>query len=205
MNELGWTSNDIVKEIPNGSSKFGLFLIGVTGGVGAALSIVCIPFVSPALRRICLPYVPATTQQIENVLVALQGRTGSLVDLGSGDGRLVLAAARKGFLATGVELNAWLVLYSKISSSVQGLSSLTLFHRKDLWKFDLSRYDNVIIFGVEQMMEELERKFIKELKEDCRIVACRFPLPHLKPVKTVGHGVDTVWIYAMSSKDSRSS
>lgn len=54
-----------------------------------ALSIICYPFVSPALRRFCLPYVPATTQQIENVLEALQGRSGKLLDIGSGDGRIV--------------------------------------------------------------------------------------------------------------------
>lgn len=60
-----------------------------TGGAAVALTIVCAPFVSPALRRICLPYVPATTSQIENVFVALKNRQGKLVDLGSGDGRIV--------------------------------------------------------------------------------------------------------------------
>ena len=51
-------------------------------------------------------------------------------------------------------------------------------------------------------MEELEKKFIRELKSDCRIVACRFPLPNLKPLKTIGHGVDTVWIYTISPSNS---
>ena len=37
----------------------------------------------------CLPYVPATTEQVHNVLRALKGRSGPLVDLGSGDGRIV--------------------------------------------------------------------------------------------------------------------
>lgn len=59
------------------------------GGIATAISVICIPFVSPAFRKICLPYVPATSQQIRNVLQALEGRTGSLIDLGSGDGRIV--------------------------------------------------------------------------------------------------------------------
>lgn len=59
------------------------------GGLAAAISIVCIPFLSPAFRKICLPYVPATNQQVQNVLQALKGRSGSLIDLGSGDGRIV--------------------------------------------------------------------------------------------------------------------
>lgn len=49
----------------------------------------CYPFVSPALRKVCLPYVPATNLQIQNVLSVIKGRKGKLVDLGSGDGRIV--------------------------------------------------------------------------------------------------------------------
>lgn len=59
------------------------------GGIATAISVVCFSFVSPAFRRICLPYVPATHQQIKNVIQALNGRSGSLIDLGSGDGRIV--------------------------------------------------------------------------------------------------------------------
>ncbi|KAG8328592.1 hypothetical protein J6590_106597, partial [Homalodisca vitripennis] len=57
-------------------------------GAAIALTVVCAPFVSPALRRVCLPYVPATSTQIDNVLHALKGRKGNLLDLGSGDGRI---------------------------------------------------------------------------------------------------------------------
>lgn len=59
------------------------------GGVSVALSIICYPFVSPALRKVCLPYVPATNVQVQNVLSVIKGRQGKLVDLGSGDGRIV--------------------------------------------------------------------------------------------------------------------
>jgi len=64
-------------------------MMTVTGGTAVALSVVCLPFVLPAVRRVCLPYVPATATQIRNVMHALAGRSGRLVDLGSGDGRIV--------------------------------------------------------------------------------------------------------------------
>jgi hypothetical protein len=64
-------------------------MVTVTGGTAVALSVICLPFVLPAIRRVCLPYVPATATQIRNVMHALAGRTGRLVDLGSGDGRIV--------------------------------------------------------------------------------------------------------------------
>ena len=63
----------------------------MSGGSAIALSLICLPFVTPALRRICLPYVPATTTQVDNVMkaVAGNGSVKNLIDIGSGDGRIV--------------------------------------------------------------------------------------------------------------------
>ena len=92
-----------------------------------------------------------------------------------------------------------------------GLRGQATFARQDLWKSNMSKYDNVVIFGVEQMMEQLEEKLEKELKEGSTVVACRFlfiqsdrleiiflcrfQFPSWKPVGEVGEGVDTVWRY----------
>ncbi len=67
----------------------GKVLLGVTGGVFVGVCALATPFISPALRKVCLPYVPATTRQVDNVMSLLQGRSGTLIDLGSGDGRIV--------------------------------------------------------------------------------------------------------------------
>lgn len=58
-------------------------------GAGCGLLVGTIPFVIPALRKHCLPYVPATPVQIRTVVRQLKGRTGKVVDLGSGDGKVV--------------------------------------------------------------------------------------------------------------------
>ncbi|XP_066144685.1 ATP synthase subunit C lysine N-methyltransferase [Euwallacea fornicatus] len=176
-------------------SSTGKIMIGITGGIAIGLTVICAPFVSPALRKHCLPYIPATNQQMANILDALKGRKGTLLDIGSGDGRIVLETAKNKFDAHGIELNPWLVLYSKVAAIRQGLGKQTKFFRQDLWKYNVAKYDNIIIFGVEQMMTDLENKFLQECKSDCRILACRFPMPNLTPTKTIGHGIDTVWIY----------
>ena len=97
--------------------RAGLIIASVVGGAGLAITTICVPFVLPALRRVCLPFVPATSSQLNNVRSALQGRTSCpparLLDIGSGDGRIVIQAATDGFQATGVELNRWLVYYSR--------------------------------------------------------------------------------------------
>lgn len=76
---------------PQSRSRLGVIVTGVLGGSLVALYAVAAPFVTPALRKVCLPFVPATSAQVENVLRVLRARSGSLVDIGSGDGRIVSA------------------------------------------------------------------------------------------------------------------
>ncbi|KAK7873255.1 hypothetical protein R5R35_011329 [Gryllus longicercus] len=182
-------------------SKAGLSLIGITGGLAMALVIGCGPFISPALRRVCLPYIPATDTQVQNILKVLSQRKGRLLDIGSGDGRVVIAAAKNGFIADGVELNPWLVAFSKWQALRHGVQPKTNFFYCDLWKFNVSPYNNVIIFGVEEMMSELEEKLFQELDNGAAVIACRFPLPSKTPVFTCGMGIDTIWLYEIK-KDS---
>ncbi|XP_061723051.1 ATP synthase subunit C lysine N-methyltransferase [Cydia pomonella] len=180
---------------PRKLSPAGKILIYTTGGLAVGVSIVCIPFVSPALRKVCLPYVPATTEQLAGVTKALSGRSGRLLDVGSGDGRIVFTAAKLGFKSDGVELNPWLVYYSKIVALLSSQSQNTKFYRRNLWTFSLKPYNNIVIFGVEQMMSEFESKLLAETENGTVVVACRFPLPNMTPAETIGHGVDTVWKY----------
>ncbi|XP_015914326.1 ATP synthase subunit C lysine N-methyltransferase [Parasteatoda tepidariorum] len=173
----------------------GLIAVGTFGTVAVGLIAGCFPFVLPAFRRICLPYVPATDTQVSNVIRLLKKRKGKVIDLGSGDGRIVLSAAKLGFESVGVELNPWLVLYSKWKALSLGLRKKSSFKRQDIWKTDLRNFENVVIFGVEQMMSQLEEKLVTELSENACVIACRFPLPNWKESLSVGKGIDTVWIY----------
>ena len=66
-----------------------LFICGATTFVSASI---LLPFVTPAFRKICLPYVPATNEQLKRIKYLLYKhgiQNKSLVDLGSGDGRVV--------------------------------------------------------------------------------------------------------------------
>lgn len=89
---LNYKKNDISET--NSRRLGGLLALGITGSVIVGLYAVVFPFVSPALRKICLPFVPATNAQVQNVMTALRRirrRTTNenVIDLGSGDGRLV--------------------------------------------------------------------------------------------------------------------
>lgn len=115
------------------------------------------PFVLPALRRYCLPYVPATPIQIEKILLQLRGRPGKIVDLGSGDGRVVstwLRAVEHLFTrllighscSEGGSLCSWVRVELMARDVFENQSPAfwsiwkTEFHRKDLWKVCVLAY-----------------------------------------------------------------
>uniref|UniRef100_A0A8C3MEZ4 ATP synthase c subunit lysine N-methyltransferase n=1 Tax=Geospiza parvula TaxID=87175 RepID=A0A8C3MEZ4_GEOPR len=143
-------------------SGWGLLVTAGVGGTLVALYAVATPFVTPALRKVCLPFVPATATQIQNVLKMLENRSGSLVDIGSGDGRIVIAAAKKGFQAVGYELNPWLVWYSRYRAWRDGVHQNTKFYISDLWKVSSELCKNGS--GMIERFYEFGNAFPKKLK-----------------------------------------
>ncbi|TRY88897.1 hypothetical protein DNTS_021989 [Danionella cerebrum] len=159
-------------------------------------------FALPGLKiptHLKVPYLPSSGKQTQNILTLLQGRAGSLADLGSGDGRLVFAATAKGFQCTGFEINSILTGYARGKARWKGLpSSSASFINKDFWKSDLSKYNNVTVFLAPGVMEVLGRKLEKELPDEARVIACRFPIPDWTPTATEGKGLDQTWAYDMN-------
>lgn len=80
------------------SSVVGKILIGTSAAVAIGISVVCFPFVSPALRKFTLPFIPATDNQLKNIMKILPKipNEAKVLDIGSGDGRIVIEAAKRG-------------------------------------------------------------------------------------------------------------
>ncbi|XP_028313056.1 protein N-lysine methyltransferase FAM173A isoform X1 [Gouania willdenowi] len=157
-------------------------------------------FVMPGFRKVPwklkVPYLPSSKAQTMNAMKLLEGRTGRLADLGSGDGRLVFAASAAGFQCTGFEINSILVTYSRNKAYWSGLSpSQAVFVNKDFWKTDLSSFQNVTAFLAPQVMEVLEEKLLQELPDDAHVIACRFPFPNWPPQASEGSGLDETFAY----------
>ena len=106
------------------------------------------------------------------------------VDIGSGDGRLVIALARSGAEAHGLEINRLLVWWANRAIKKAGLASRARTLKKDLWKTDLSSYNVVTVFGISYIMDDLEKKLDRELKPGSRVISNRFRFPNWKPVES---------------------
>mmetsp|Transcript_8743 Transcript_8743/g.13818 ORF Transcript_8743/g.13818 Transcript_8743/m.13818 type:complete len:261 (-) Transcript_8743:191-973(-) len=213
-------ADEMLQEAQPKRSRAGLIALGGIGTVVTGVIVGVLPFITVAFRRHPLPYVPATSKQIRMVLKhckacpndALAATAPRLVDLGSGDGRVVIQAAKKGIRSKGYEINSWLVVYSMYSAWRQGLSRLASFHRKNLWKASLSEFDYIVLFGAKDatsFMEDLEDKLIEEeTKEGAKVIACRFPMSTFTPiyeeVDPAGEkGLESVWVYDLDAEKAK--
>ncbi|GAA6223170.1 protein FAM173A [Lates japonicus] len=175
-------------------------LSACTGALLTGLYGVWSLFVMPGFRkvpwRLKVPYLPSSKDQTLNTMKLLQGRTGRLADLGSGDGRLVFAASSAGFQCTGFEINSILVAYARSKALWTGVPPCqATFVKKDFWKTDLSSYNNVTAFLAPGVMGVLGEKLLKELPDDARVIACRFPFPNWPHQSSVGSGLDETFSY----------
>ncbi|XP_007229177.3 ATP synthase subunit C lysine N-methyltransferase isoform X3 [Astyanax mexicanus] len=112
----------------------------------------------------------------------------------------VLTASSLGFQCTGYEINSILVSYARVKARLMGIpTTRARFVNEDLWKTNLSGYKNVTVFLAPGVMEVLAKKLEKELGDDTRVIACRYPFPDWPVAETEGRGLDQAWAYDMTS------
>jgi SAM-dependent methyltransferase len=96
-----------------------------------------------------------------------------VIDLGSGDGRNVIAAAKRGARALGVEYNADMVEYSKRRATAEGVAQRANFVQGDMYEADISQATVLALFLLPENLNRLVSKFL-DLKPGTRIVANHF-------------------------------
>jgi ribosomal protein L11 methylase PrmA len=159
------------------------FLAIIFAAVAAFFCIKIFKYVYPYLFWGAI-YVPTTRERVEKMVEFLETKPGQLaVDLGAGDGRLVIALANAGAVAQGYEINPFLVSLATENIKKAGLEGKAFVYYKNLWRQDLKNFDAVVVFPMSHMMRKLENKFEKELKPGARIVSNYFALPTWQPEK----------------------
>ncbi|HSX45657.1 MAG TPA: methyltransferase domain-containing protein [Candidatus Saccharimonadia bacterium] len=135
------------------------------------------------------PFVPTNDGDMADMLkaVAKLPKSKRLIDLGAGDGKLVIEFAQLGFRVHGVELKPWLVRRARRHIAKAGLPSRASMSLGDLWKTDTSGYDVVLLYAIPHVMGRLERKLTAELKPGSLVICNCFAFPNLKPQRTLGN------------------
>ena len=153
-------------------------------GMGLAASLV---FAAENIVKDGGPYVPTPQAVVDAMLnIARVGPQDFVVDLGSGDGRIVLTGAtRHQASGMGVDIDGELVDRANASAQRLGVAQRVQFHRQDVFAADLSRATVLTLYLLPGMMERLRPKLLKELKPGARIVSHDFDLGEWKPDRSV--------------------
>lgn len=134
------------------------------------------------------PPVPTSRHALSLMMQLAQPRLGEkAADLGSGDGRIILALAQQGIQAQGYEINPFLVWWTKYRIKKLGVEQYASVRLKSFWSTPLADFDMVFVYGMPHIMKDLEAKLQKELQPGSRVVSNYFPFPAWKPVQKAEH------------------
>lgn len=128
------------------------------------------------------PFVPLEPHVVDRIMnLSMINRGDVYYDLGSGDGRLVIAAALRGAKAYGVEIDPFRVWYSRFCILLFGLGGRAKIIHKNIFETDLTKADVVTTYLLQETNERLFEKLNKELKPQARVVSAAFSFPKWKP------------------------
>ncbi len=127
------------------------------------------------------PYLPVLRRDSEALLDLAGVKEGQiLVDLGSGDGRLLLAAAQRGCRGVGYEINPLLWLVSLVVCWPER-DKVQIFCR-NFWNQTLPQADVIYVFLIDRYMHKLDQKLKAEITKPTKLVSFTFQIPGKKPV-----------------------
>jgi hypothetical protein len=130
-----------------------------------------------------VPFVPTPPKVVEVMLgIAKVGQSDYVIDLGSGDGRIVIAAAKKyGARGLGVDIDGALVDTARREAQRQGVSDKVSFANRNLFITDISDATVVTMYLFPRVIMQLRPRLLQELKPGTRIVSHEFALDEWQP------------------------
>jgi cyclopropane fatty-acyl-phospholipid synthase-like methyltransferase len=133
-----------------------------------------------------IPFVPTPIEVVDKMLELAEVKKADVVyDLGSGDGRIVIRAAKKyGVRAVGIEMDRLLLDKARQDAKAAGVSHLVEFRAEDAMKTDLSKATVITLYMLPWFNEAMKPSFQKQLKPGARIVAHDFSIEGWEPDKT---------------------
>jgi SAM-dependent methyltransferase len=132
-----------------------------------------------------VPYVPTTEKAVQEMLkLAGVKKTDVVYDLGCGDGRIVIAAAKNyGAHGVGIDINPVRIREARENAKKAGVENLVRFEENDLFEADFHEATVVTLFLLPNINLKLKPRLLEQLKPGTRVVSNTFDMGDWKPEK----------------------
>lgn len=128
------------------------------------------------------PYLPTLDAHKKQALKLLALKPGdTLLELGCGDGRILVEAAKQGIKCVGYEINPLLVLTAKWQT--RKYRHLVRVRMRNYWGEKLPETDAIFVFLLPKYMKKLNNKIIQEFNKPVKLISVAFEIPGRKPIK----------------------
>lgn len=153
-------------------------------------------------RQPDVPYVPTPQPVVDRMLaIAKVNRNDVVYDLGSGDGRLVIAAAQRyGARGVGIDINPKRIQQANANAQRAGVTQLVEFRQQDLFETDLSDATVVTLYLLPSVNLKLRPKLLQELQPGTRIVSHAFDMGDWEPQKVEQVNGRTVYYWVVPER-----
>ena len=150
-------------------------------------------------------YVPTPQEVVDEMLRLANVRKGDvLYDLGSGDGRIPVTAAKKfGIRAVGIDIDPTRIREAKENAKKNGVTNLVQFRNEDLFKADFREATVVTLYLLPDLNVKLRPKLWSELKPGTRVVSHQFEMGDWKPEKTIEMNGRTIYFWTIPDRKQR--
>lgn len=128
------------------------------------------------------PYLPTLRSQIQTALDLLDLQPGdTLLEIGSGDGRVLVEAAKRELNVIGYELNPLLIVISLWHTRKYRKNIKIIWG--NVWKCKWPEAQGIYIFGLKRIMPKLHTKIVQSGLSDVRVVSFTFKIPNKRPLR----------------------
>lgn len=149
-----------------------------------------------------VPFVP-TTDTVVEAMLRMAGVTANdtVYDLGCGDGRIVITAAKTfGAHGVGIDINPVRIEEAKANASKAGVESLVQFREGDLFEAEISPASVVTLYLLPTVNLRLRPKLLSDLKPGTRVVSHAFSMGDWQPEKEETVGGTTIYLWRIPDK-----
>lgn len=165
--------------------------------------LLAVTILAPACQGRDVPYVPTPDPVVSKMLEMGRAGPGDIVyDLGSGDGRIVIAAARdfNAARAVGIDIDSELIFASRKSAEAAGVGDRAIFIQQNIFETDFSEATVLTMYLLTRINLALRPRILSQLKPGTRVVSHQFSMGDWQPDETASIGLRRVFLWIVPAK-----